>query len=95
MSSFLIRTTFITRFFFLNARTKTKKRDERKVCASSFYLMRRTVSSKKKEGAFEKNAVDLFSLPLCFLSYECALFEERQRRRRKRRDEEEKREAQK
>lgn len=59
--------------------------------------MRRTkVFKKKKEGAFEKNAVDLFSLPLCFLSYECALFEERQRRRRrKRRDEEEKREEQK
>ena len=50
------------------------------------------MSSKKKEGAFEKNAVDLFSLPLCVLSHECALFEERQRRRRKRRDEEEKRE---
>jgi hypothetical protein len=50
-------------------------------------------SSKKKEGAFEKNALDdLFSLPLFVLSHECALFEERQRRRRKRRDEEEKRE---
>jgi len=49
------------------------------------------LSSKKKEGAFEKNAFDLFSLPLCFLSH-CALFEEGQRRRRKRRDEEEKRE---
>ena len=47
---------------------------------------------KKKEGAFEKNALDLFSLPLCFLSHERALFEEGQRRRRKRRDEEEKRE---
>ena len=49
-------------------------------------------ASKKKEGAFEKNAVDLFSLPLCVLSHERALFEEGQRRRRKRRDEEEKRE---
>ena len=53
------------------------------------------MSSKKKEGAFEKNAFDLFSLPIFVLSHECALFEERQRRRRKRRDEEEKREAQK
>jgi len=52
--------------------------------------MRRT--SLQREGAFEKNAVDLFSLPLCVLSHECALFEEGQRRRRKRRDEEEKRE---
>ena len=50
---------------------------------------------QKKEGAFEKNALDLFSLPLFVLSHECALFEERQRRRRKRRDEEEKREEEK
>jgi len=51
MSSFLIRTTFITRFFFLNACTKTKKRDERKVCSSSFLLMRReNFVFKKKRG---------------------------------------------
>ena len=57
------------------------------------FLRRTKKSSKKKEGAFEKNAVDLFSLPLCVLSHRCALFEERRRGGGgKRRDEEEKRE---
>ena len=56
MSSFLIRTTFITRFFFSNACTKTKKRDERKVCSSL------TVSSKKKRRVPLKKMPSTFSL---------------------------------